>query len=300
MRFMPFALCIILLAGMPSPSLAWSKFAHELICEMAFQQLTDEARQTVIWLSIGENAVGGNRTFAESCKWADDARHENHRETYEYHFINVPRYSDKVDFSRDCVAYDCVSQAVVRYAAYFSDDSLNESSRAEALRFLGHFVGDLHQPLHVGFKEDFGGNILYVAPGPGRKPKKLDAIWDGDIPFRIGFRASGDNDRERQEELSRIARNEVRDISDAQRTAWNSTGVMTWAEQSYSLAVTCAYRVDCDENADYLENGDILSANYWANSEPIVRERIRKAATRLAWIINQSVSGDLDLQHLSN
>ena len=82
---------------------------------------------------------------------------------------------------RDCANYDCVQLAVVRYASYLATDPGSSESmkvrRANALKFVGHFVGDLHQPLHTGYAYDRGGNGT-AAQFFDEDPSNLHGIWD--------------------------------------------------------------------------------------------------------------------------
>lgn len=301
MRYLSFVAVVFSLAILPSTSQAWSLFAHELVCEIAYQELTPTVRREVIKLSVGQNSESGNRTFAESCKWADSVRTRTHRETYEYHFINVPRGQTEIDFSRDCAAYDCVSQAVVRYAKYLNNQDLEEDDRAEALRFLGHFVGDIHQPLHVGYVEDRGGNLLFAKLSiSGSRSKNLHSIWDGTLAERLDLRAGGSSAREISETRRALAKELLSNVQQSQKQNWNSSDVQTWARESFELAKNCAYKLNCDATASDLRNGDYLSNAYYTNSEPIIHQRLLQAGVRLAHVINLSIVGELRISELDN
>ena len=147
----------------PGWTLAWSPSGHKIVCEIAWQKLTAAGKKLV--KGVRSHAPDGIATFAESCVWPDKAKRATHKGTYEYHFVNAPRGESKVVVARDCAAYDCVLVAIHRYGAYLQDEPSGKREkrrRANALRFLGHFVGDIHQPLHVGYGEDYGGNLITV------------------------------------------------------------------------------------------------------------------------------------------
>ena len=104
--------------------------------------------------------------LASACLWADDAKYAKYAGTYESHFLNVPRSENKIEFSRDCAALDCIAVGIQRNLNYLAQTATSDRERARkaaALRFLGHFIGDLHQPLHVSNLEDWGGNKIKVS-----------------------------------------------------------------------------------------------------------------------------------------
>lgn len=265
------------LPGLPAPvPPVWSFSPHQVICEVAWQRLTPAGKELV--RTVRQADTTGSRTFAESCVWADQVRDSTHHDTYEYHFINVNRGSARVDWKRDCAAYDCVAVAVVRYANYLSQEprgNRDRLRRAEALKFLGHFVGDLHQPLHAGYADDLGGNTTMVT-WEGRQ-MRLHSVWDGQIPRRAGITGV--------ESASQIAAS----ITDRQAAEWLNADVFKWVEESYQLVRNVVY--------DY-QAGEELSGPYASKAVPVVNEQIRKAGVRLAGLINSIAAGSLQLPEL--
>lgn len=254
----------------------WSFSPHQVICEVAWQRFTPAAKELV--RTVRQADTTGARTFAESCVWADQVRDSTYRDTYEYHFINVDRGSSSVDWKRDCGAYDCVAVAVVRYANYLSQEpkgSRDRVRRAEALKFLGHFVGDLHQPLHAGYDDDLGGNTTMVT-WEGRQ-MRLHSVWDGQIPRHAGIVGI--------ESAQAIAAS----ITDQQASEWLKSDVFGWVEESYQLVRNIVYN---------FQPGEELSGNYAARAVPVVNEQIRKAGVRLAGLINSIAAGSLELPEL--
>ena len=269
---------------------AWSGPVHELICEMAFQQLSEGAKKQVRRLSAGDNAPKEYRGFAKSCVWADEVRSETHRATNEYHYTNVPRDASGYDYLRDCAAFDCVEQASVRYLRYLHNRTLQREQRAEALRFLGHFVSDLHQPLHFGFAEDRGGNDIFVGFAENARLKhRLHGVWDGEIPNRLGLIVKS-RGRQKGRDLHVLAKNQVAAITEQQRMAWATPLVTDWASESFEAAKACAYRVDCNNDEGFLLNPSTLTDAYWENAKPIALKRIRMASVRLAFYIELALS----------
>ena len=159
---------------------AWGRDGHRLVCAMAQAKLTPEAKIMVDTLLVeGKVLKGGEVSFAESCLWPDDVKYSNHKGTYEQHFINVPDGALTVDLLRDCPALNCLATGIQKALTYLSrpaGSGREKARQAAALRFLGHFVGDLHQPLHIGNASDWGGNKITVQWRG--KETNLHALWD--------------------------------------------------------------------------------------------------------------------------
>ncbi|HYD49433.1 MAG TPA: S1/P1 nuclease, partial [Terriglobales bacterium] len=155
---------VALVAGLslaPTTTQAWGGEAHRIICEIAWQRLTPELRTWITELRSADKQPLG--TFAESCVWADQVRDTSHRETYSYHFINIPPGSSGADLQRDCPSDKrCAPWAVHYYSSILQSKRQPRPARAEALKFVAHFVGDLHQPMHTGRAEDRGGNKILI------------------------------------------------------------------------------------------------------------------------------------------
>ena len=266
-------LCVLVAAA---PARAWNGGVHELICAMAWQQLQPATRQ---WLNgIQSGARDEHGDFAQSCSWPDQARLTEYRATYEYHFVNLPRGASGFELARDCAAFDCVAVAVHRYLHYVVDradgDRLRER-RAMAVRFLGHFIGDLHQPLHVGYGEDRGGNAIDVSYHG--QATNLHALWDTDLPVALGY---GD---------ARAARGLLATQRSADAARWRQGNLAAWLNESFAVAKDAAYPVAGDHRLDDTEV---------ARLRPVVALQLQKAAVRLAWLLDEAAAGRFALQPL--
>lgn len=164
----------------PSKASAWGGAGHRVIAAMAEARLSPPVAAEAHRLL----AVSGARSLADVAAWADDVR-ENApqsalaKATVKLHYVTFADSSCRYDARRDCPDGQCVVGAVERYAAVLHDRTRSDTDRAEALRFLVHFVGDAHQPLHAGYRNDRGGNNHQVQlDGKGTN---LHAVWDRDI-----------------------------------------------------------------------------------------------------------------------
>ena len=275
--------CLILLSAVLlilSPvdkASAWGADGHRLICAMAEAKLTPEAKSMLSeTLRMGKFLDNNaDEDFPEACLWPDKARHTTHKGSYEEHFINVPKSEDSVDLARDCAALNCVATAIQRNLVYLSRDAQGKREKARkaaALRFLAHFVGDLHQPLHVGNGEDWGGNKIKVN-WYGKKAN-LHGIWDYEILKKAGITYP-----ESLEYLQEIKPE-------------NSAGdVLAWIRTSFRLARNNAYK---DTEGNLIASGDTLGDAYFERAKPIVMSQISLSSSRLAYLLNELAAGTLD------
>ena len=142
-----------------------------------------------------------------------------------------------------------------------------KSEVGEAVKYLIHFVGDLHQPLHAGFAEDKGGNQIPVM-AEGRE-SNLHSIWDSTIIRRLGS------------DEAEIAQHLNQGITPLQKKQWQKGRPREWAWESHLLAVRVAYRA--------LPAGSPkrLDEDYLAQAAAVAEEQLAKAGIRLAALINQ-------------
>ena len=269
----------------PADARAWGGVGHEIICELAYERLSDAGRALVDDI----RAAGGMdepADFHETCIWPDKVRRSGYRGTRQYHFLNAPKGAPSIDLARDCDALDCVPVAVQRYAAIVAREPLDLDSarreRAEALRFLGHFVGDLHQPLHIGHNEDLGGNRLRVTwfgdDGSFVRPIQLHYVWDVKLPERAGYGSP-----ESAATLKR--RLERHDAS-----AWMDFDLIGWTAESRALGEIYAYR---HADGSDVRTGDDLAQEYFDHAWGAAELQLMRAAVRLAYLIDAAADGSL-------
>ena len=150
---------------------AWGELGHQIICQIAYLELKPEIKARVDALIAIDPKF---QTFADACTWPDKFPRIRSIE----HFLNVPRTDQTVDPAHLCpVADRCVASAILndtRDLAFSTD--VNDQLRL--LKSLGHWVGDIHQPFHVAFEDDKGGNAIQVT---GLCARNLHAVWDSCI-----------------------------------------------------------------------------------------------------------------------
>lgn len=257
--------------------MAWGNEGHLLVCGLAEQYLSPKGKAFVTkTLAMGEYLDGDSKDdLASACLWPDKAKYADYKGTYEQHYLNVPRDAKSIDLARDCAALDCIAVGVQRSLTYLSRPAQGEREKARkaaALRFLGHYIADLHQPLHVSNAEDWGGNKIKVKWFGD--DTNLHAVWDSGIIEHAGMKYPGS--------VSRLV---------GLNPAVGSTNVLEWMRESFRLARTYAYP---GMDGKPIKSGDVIGKDYYLRSLPIVKNQLAKAGIRLAWLINQLAEGKLD------
>lgn len=157
----------------PATSFGWGRDGHRIIGHIAEQFLSTNARAAV-------RDLLGDESLADVSTWADEVRGSPaYRWTAPLHYVNSPPGSDGYDAQRDCADGCCVVGAIEHYADVLRDSQAPRPVRIEALKFLVHFVGDVHQPLHAGYGVDRGGNDVKVFFFGDNT--NLHSLWDSGL-----------------------------------------------------------------------------------------------------------------------
>jgi hypothetical protein len=168
----------LLLLLFSSPAGAWGPDGHRIVCHIAWHEMSKKARDSI----KAALDVRSEFEFAETCNWADAVRGtSDFGYADNWHFVNVPVTARSVNIVRDCKPAAGAGCAVTAIAVQVETlrHSAGDEARQNSLRFLMHFVGDLHQPLHVSFKKDRGGGRI-----EGKflgKQTNMHSVWDGGL-----------------------------------------------------------------------------------------------------------------------
>lgn len=244
----------------------WGADGHRIVCDIAYRNLKPDVRDAVDAL-LASDPEERFRNFQESCLWADEirARHEAKYDSFATaHYVNIPRSVDGFDIERDCGHSFCVVEAILEQKAILSDSTRPTSERREALKFLGHFVADLHQPLHAGYGDDRGGNSVRVINGADES--SLHSYWDSGFIARMGGDWQG------------IARDLRHDIRRVDWTMWSDLNPADWATESYSIVEDQVYVFPISPQVE---------DEYFFRNIQTVEEQLKKGGLRLAMILNE-------------
>lgn len=244
---------------LPAPAWAWGPEGHEVIAHLAALNLTPKAKAQVAALLGGE----AEAAMAIAANWADEIR-DLRPETSAWHFVNIEIDGDlQYDPARDCHAGDCVVAQIERDEAVLAGNA-PAARKAEALKFLIHFVGDVHQPLHAGDHHDRGGNMVRVVLRRGR-PESLHHVWDDDVVAELG------------RDPAAVARGIDGTFAPAQKAALMAPAPPSaWAEASARLAKTVVY-----PQAARLDRRAVAADSL------IARQQLAKAGYALAGLLNR-------------
>lgn len=253
------ALILILFATptqTPEP-VVWGWDAHKMVCLIAWWEMEDGTRSQITDLLKSDPEYG---RFMESCLWADDirGRDDSYARWSSAHYVNLPRGAERFDMERDCGNTFCVVEAILESKATLRDPISTQKQRLDALKFLAHFIGDIHQPMHAGYGDDRGGNDTAVVLF-GRETN-LHATWDYGLVSHT------------QKEWKDYAAMLFFEISCADRTDWASDDPARWTEESYAIISDSAYQIG---------DGAIGQA-YYDRHIAVIEKRIKQAAVRLA------------------
>jgi hypothetical protein len=159
---------------------AWGFPGHRMVAELAQQGLSPAAEAAVERLLAPEHT----KSLADVASWADELRNDPAQQalwerTRALHYINFRSEDCNYTPPRDCPDGQCVVVGIDHYVEVLADRSQSEAARLEALKFVVHFVGDIHQPLHAGYRDDKGGNTYQVQfDGKG---SNLHSVWDSGL-----------------------------------------------------------------------------------------------------------------------
>ena len=138
------AIVLVVASLVPSRTFAWGSEGHSIVAEIAEQHLEPGTTKQVRDLLALENST----SLADVANWADHIRRQR-PETASWHFVDIPITAPFYDPARDCAGGNCVVAKIEQFAKELHDTSPPPGERLEALKFLVHFAGDVHQPLHA-------------------------------------------------------------------------------------------------------------------------------------------------------
>ncbi len=257
-----------------SSALAWGTQGHQIVARLAERNLTPQARREI------RSLLRRGETLESVSTWADVIRNSR-PETKRWHYVDILLEHSNYDPARDCQRTpfgDCIINALDESRAILADPARLENfklvlanpqesrqARYEALKFLVHFIGDLHQPLHCADNHDRGGNDVRVTFFG--TSSNLHKVWDSDIITISGG-------------LNRTANR----ISNPPQTpsalaALQAGSFVDWALDAHKLATDHAYQ--------NIPANKRLGQSYYNHTRPIVDEQLHKAGLRLAAILNE-------------
>jgi hypothetical protein len=293
------------------PVRAWGCKGHQTVALIAEKHMTPEARELVEKL-LSENPIDpqlkrycgvfAGDLLADGSTWPDDARRQ--LKNGPWHYIDIPRGAPRKSLEEYCGEEGCVTKAIAEQWAILKDKDASAAKRAEALRYVTHFVGDLHMPLHATTDNDMGGNcvpVKYFWRSPHLNNNSyvpnLHGLWDSAI---VEHDMAGADPAEYAVFLEETFRPNIDN--------WTQAGIQVeeWAWESHDLAETVTYgqlspKVSVEKptpvhactDADNVGNRMMelhvsAGAAYQAAAASVVEERLEQAGVRLAMMLNEA------------
>jgi len=275
----PITVLALLCAGAIYP---WIDTGHMVVAEIAESRLTPRAKSLAAQL-LNIGGTPRTSTFVTAACWADDTKT---RANGPWHYINQ-HFRDDGKPTTNQPLHENVVWAIERFRSVLADAKQPAADRADALRFLLHFVGDVHQPLHTVARDsdahpegDRGGNLFPVRRPPGwtEEPRQLHLLWD----FGCGefMPVNRPLDPQGQRKVREQAAAIMREFPPAKFAELRQMDPMQWAKEGLTLAKAYVYT---------MQPGDVPSEAYLRQGARLCRKRAALAGYRLAALLNAAL-----------
>ncbi|KAL8052877.1 hypothetical protein ABFX02_05G034000 [Erythranthe guttata] len=270
---------ISLLIAIVPFSRGWGYDGHVAVCRIAQARLNKAAAEAVRKL-LPASAKGD---LGILCPWPDQIR-MRYPWSSALHYVNTPDNLCSYKYKRDCKDTNgatgrCVTGAIKNYTSILMNYKKPRSNLTEALLFLSHFMGDVHQPMHVGFVKDKGGNTIKVN-WFGQK-QVLHRVWDSSIIAK----AEGGSNPSNLDKFIKNIQHKIQSQWANQVHKWEpcccnlKSCANIYALESIKAACQWAYKG--------ASSGSTLKVDYYATRLPIVELRLAQAGVRLAATLNR-------------
>lgn len=286
----PSLIAILLLIAFPIETLAWGEVGHHLVVRLAMKRL----EKTAPGVKDQIYAILNGEKLLKATMWPDSARFQSaYLTTYNNHFVDIPFNRTQYIKSKDCVfvqgpqAGDCVINALERYSKVLLTPGKSAKERRDALAFILHFVGDMHQPMHAIHKQgDNGGNSRKICVRTGSteecydgeddqaKKKNLHSAWDSYIIYSTGLSEDAYFD-ELSEKLDSLTPGEIAAIEQG--------STIKWAEDAHSIAKQYAYRIGLKKADGFYH----ITSDYYTDNLPRVNQQLLYGGIRLALMLKE-------------
>lgn len=286
--------CIALLNA--SDAMAWGQEGHKTVALIAEHFLDPAVKERVDTILAADPDDLAEHDIASEAIWADlyrdsdqNTTHERYDRTEKWHYI--PIQIDNPDIKAACYgrpklpanmpasqgpANDCIIDKIDEFAVELAATQTSSRERLLALKFLLHFLGDFHQPLHVGEHHDEGGGQVNVSAAEF-PDGTLHHFWDSEFIKRFGT------------DPRQVADVLISRITPRQEHKWAQGTTVDWAREAYTLSKDHAYgRLGQAGSGGRFE----LDNSYVEDATRVVATQLSRAGVRLAMILNRALRAD--------
>ena len=251
-----FILCAIFYASISFAGNDWCKTGHRTTGEIAEKHLSKKAQKAIAELLEGQS-------LAFVANYADDIKSDpDYRKYGSWHYVNIDPEDKKYVREKANKGGDLL-QAIEKSIAVLKDKNASREDKQFYLKMLVHFMGDLHQPFHVGRGADKGGNDIQVRWF--NEGSNIHRVWDSQMidSYQMSYSELAENRKE-------LTRKELKQMEAGQ--------LLDWVYESREMA---------DVLYDSVEIGEKLGYEYMNKWFPTVREQLQKGGVRLAKVLNE-------------
>ena len=289
-----FSLSVFLAA--PQQAFPWGDDGHRAVALIAQQCLTPSAKNQVAAMLAADPDPLTQHDIASEATWADKYRDENNRkdhyvQTQNWHFTDIE--IDNPDLTAACFggapllagtlasngpAKACAVDKIEQFEAELAAPNTDADERLFALKFILHFVGDLHQPLHSSDNHDRGGNdVKVIVDGFEHKSRdELHGFWDTQFVDGIATPPAA------------LAKQLLAQITPADASMWATGSPDGWAMETFNVARSDSYGSP-PLSKDQVQH---LDANYVDTAEVDIGLQLSRAGIRLAYVLNESLGSE--------
>lgn len=287
------------ISTLTSNALAWSDEGHEIVAVIAYARLNSDVRKSVDAMLAADKDKLTAADFVSRATWADRYRDSDrnttkvhYNATHNWHFVDIEIDGGNLDAAcnnhpplpantpaSSGPAADCVVDKIDQFATELGSAQTTKAEKILALKFLIHFVGDLHQPLHAADHKDRGGNAVAVLYATRTVADNLHAYWDKRLVDELGH------------DPKQVGAMLNKTITQANVDTWSVGSPAAWAQESFTNARNIAYNFSGETvvTDDHGGKAERLDATYDSRALPVVKEQLCKAGVRLAAILNAAL-----------
>lgn len=277
-----FVTTLLLITLLPARAAAWGTEGHRIVATIAERNLSDAARQQVeeiladSGMCVNANVLGKMKCVAN---WADGSRFTTHTDTYNWHFVDIPlaraKYKPAVDCKLDTKKGKCGISGLDRARRILRVDIKDPNiSRAQALMFIIHIVGDLHQPLHTVL-EKTGGNFYFVTYEGA--DTNLHHVWDSELIL-----TEMRNKSLKEAGYASVLGDEMDGVGLA---SFQQGSPIDWLLEAHGIANNNAYA----GLPKVFKKTVALDGDYFTDNISVVNTQLERAGARLAKILNEDL-----------
>ncbi len=283
------SLVLIVLFSIPASAFAWGTAGHIIVARIAEDRLSPEAKQKIAALLKADETESRHASISDPYipNWPDLIKKSNN--TGPWHYVDIPLEGDDYDPNRDCIEDDatgkkgCLVGHLKEQIAILSNRALEPRDRERALKYVIHFVGDIHQPLHCSeFNKDRGGNDRHINFAPSTQPinNNLHSLWDTLLIIEaLGHDRSQDNVLKYADALASKV------DADSAKEWLKLKSPEEWAVESHAVAKSVVYKGIAADKTIVLD----ITPDYVKETRPVIDAQLTKAGVRLADVLEKAL-----------